>query len=58
MAREFYGEKSRSSRRFALKFKKNYQGRTRDGDLTRQFKDGSLDDQNIQNRERVSGKGI
>lgn len=50
-------KKSRSSKKIRTEFKKNYQGRTRDGDLTRQFKDGSLDDQNIQSRERVSGKG-
>ncbi len=50
-------KKSRNSKKIRTEFKKNYQGRTRDGDLTRQFKDGSLDDQLIQSRERVSGKG-
>lgn len=50
-------KKSRSSKKIRTEFKKNYQGRARHGDLTREFKDGSLDDQCIQSRERVSGKG-
>lgn len=50
-------KKSRSSKKIRTEFKKNYQGRRRDGDLTRKFKDGSLDDQLIRSRERVSGKG-
>lgn len=37
-------------------FKKNYQQRPRDSNWTRQFHDGSLDDQSA-SRERVSGKG-
>jgi ribosome biogenesis GTPase / thiamine phosphate phosphatase len=50
-------KKSRSSRKIRTEFKKNYQGRKREGDLTRQFNNGSLEDQFLQNRERVSGKG-
>jgi ribosome biogenesis GTPase / thiamine phosphate phosphatase len=50
-------KKSRNSKKIRTEFKKNYQGRKRDGDLTRQFKDGSLEEKFIQSRERVSGKG-
>lgn len=37
-------------------FKKNYQQRPRDSNWTRQFRDGSLDDQSA-SHQRVSGKG-
>ncbi len=38
-------------------FKKNYQGRRRTSDLTRKFQQDNLDEDSIQKRERVSGKG-
>ncbi|QDV27741.1 ribosome small subunit-dependent GTPase A [Aureliella helgolandensis] len=38
-------------------FKKNYQQRKRTGDLTRQFNQDTLDEDALDKRERVSGKG-
>ena len=38
-------------------FKKNYQTRRRQSDLTRQFQQDSLEDEGYTTRERVSGKG-
>ncbi|MBX3423443.1 MAG: ribosome small subunit-dependent GTPase A [Pirellulaceae bacterium] len=50
-------KKPKPSRKIRTQFKKNHQERRRQSDLTRQFHDGSLDDQNILSHERVSGKG-
>ncbi len=38
-------------------FKKNYQGRTRGGDLTRKFRQDSLKESDLSSRERLTGKG-
>lgn len=51
-------KKPRSSRKkIRTEFKKNYQGRTRQSDLTRRFQKGALDEEASASRERVSGKG-
>ena len=50
------GKKKRSKQR--ADFKKNYQGRVRQGDLTRDFRDGKQDElADAVSGERVSGKG-
>ncbi len=47
----------RRSDKIRTEFKKSHQERPRRSDLTRKFRDGSLEDESIQSRERVSGKG-
>jgi ribosome biogenesis GTPase / thiamine phosphate phosphatase len=51
-------KKPRGSRKkIRTEFKKNYQGRARESDLTRRFQNGSLNEETGPSRERVSGKG-
>jgi ribosome biogenesis GTPase / thiamine phosphate phosphatase len=46
-----------SRKKIRTEFKKNYQGRVRETDLTRQFHSGELNDETSATNERVSGKG-
>lgn len=49
-------KKSRSSK-IRTEFKKNHQTRQRRHDLTRKFQRDELEDENLADRERISGKG-
>lgn len=47
----------KSRQKVRTEFKKNYQKRRRTSDLTRKFQQDTLSDDELNNRERVSGKG-
>ena len=49
--------KKRRPIKLRTEFKKNYQQRRRQSDLTRKFQQESLDEDSLTSRERVSGKG-
>jgi ribosome biogenesis GTPase len=49
--------KRKSRQKIRTEFKKRYQSRRRQGDLTRKFRDSDDDVDSLEQRERVSGKG-
>ena len=48
---------SKKPRKVRTEFKKNYQKRHRQSDLTRKFQQDALDDEQLRSSERLSGKG-